>query len=150
MTDVRNITFAEAFTDPDFTALITEYSEESALAGLPKPNCDPAIYRQLENAGLLHVLGAYDGMRMIGFLNLLVSTIPHYNTRVATAESYFIGFKDRPTGGGLMLLRAAEEYAKGLGAVGFLVSAPVGSRLEEFLPKTGYAETNKIFFRSLQ
>jgi hypothetical protein len=150
VTEVIRITFKQAFDDPDFTTLFDEYCEESAMNGMPQPVCQPAIYQQIEDAGIMHVLGAYDDDRMVGFLNLLVNTLPHYGKLVATTESYFVGFKHRKGGAGLMLLREAERLATTLGAVGILVSSPNGSKLAEVMPKVGYTAANQVFFRSLQ
>ena len=149
MTEVRHITFGEVFNDPGFTDLFEEYSDESSMSGLPRPDCQVQIYEQMEAAGLMHVLGAFKDGRLIGFLNLLVNVLPHYGVRVGTAESFFVAGDQRKGGGGLRLLRVAERASVGLGAVGFLASAPSGGRLAEVLPKAGYQESNRVFFRSL-
>jgi GNAT superfamily N-acetyltransferase len=149
MTEIRHTTFSEVFNDPGFTALFEEYSEEAALSGLPQPNCQVQIYEQMEAAGLLHVLGAFKDGQLTGFLNLLVNVLPHYGVRVGTAESFFVAADQRKNGGGLGLLREAERAAAAQGAVGFLANAATGSRLAEVLPKAGYQESHRLFFRRL-
>ena len=52
-------------------------------------------------------------------------------------------------GAGLKLLRQAERMAKECGAECFMLSAPIGSKLERVLHSTKYRPTNVSFFRSL-
>lgn len=147
MTEVMATTFDAVFNDPDFTTLFDEYAEESAVGGLPRPACQPDLYRQMEATGIMHVLAAYREGRLVGFLNLLVSVLPHYGVLIGTAESFFVGAAHRKQGGGLRLLRAAETLAKARGAAGMLISAPYGGKLSETMSKTKYTESNRIFFR---
>ena len=147
MTEIRNITFGTAFADPAFEGLLCEYAEESSIAGLPAPKCQVEMYEHMGSLGILHTLGAYTDGVLVGFLTLIVSAPPHYGVLIATTESFFVGAACRKQGGGIKLLREAERLAVSLGAVGFLVSAPVGGRLAEVMPKAGYTETNRVFFR---
>jgi GNAT superfamily N-acetyltransferase len=87
---------------------------------------------------------------MVGFLVLLVSVVPHFGVTIATTESFFVARAARKSGAGLMLRNEAERIARGIGAVGLFISAPVGSRLAEVMGKTkGWRETNRVFFRGL-
>ena len=67
---------------------------------------------------------------------------------VATTERFFVK-AHRKTGAGLRLLRAAEEKARALGSPGLLVTAPFEGDLFQVLPRVGYQETNRVFFKSL-
>ena len=68
---------------------------------------------------------------------------------LAVVESYFVASKHRKSGAGLALLREAERIASDRGAHALLVSAPHGGRLADVMPRVGYRETNRVFFRSL-
>ncbi|WP_340152012.1 GNAT family N-acetyltransferase [uncultured Sneathiella sp.] len=146
---IRCITFDEAYSHPDFADLLAGYGDECAINGLPAPDCQPEQYKALELTGAFHVFGAFSGDRMIGFLGLLISVIPHYGAMVATTESFFVDPDKRQSGAGIKLLRIAEAVAKDLGAVGLLVSAPFGGKLADVMEKVGYTETNRVFFRGL-
>ena len=149
MTEIKRTTFREIADHPDFGDLVAEYAEESAMTGLPAPDCQIDMYEKLQDAGAIHVLGAFRQMRLVGLLIVVASVIPHYGVMMATTESFFVRPQDRKSGAGLQLLKEAETLSAELGATGLLVSAPFGGRLAEVLPKKGYAETNRVFFRKL-
>lgn len=147
---IRPITADEFEQADNLVELLAEYAVECAIPGLGENNVRFDIYRQLEAAGVLHTLGAFRGDTMVGFLSFLVSVLPHYGALTATSESYFVAKSERAGGTGIRLLREAEARAKELGAVGLLVSAPVGGRLAAVLPRIGYGQTNEVFFKGLQ
>ena len=134
---------------PNLAELLAEYGAASAIDGLGAPVAQIETYRQLESVGVLHLIGAYQGDALIGFLIMIISVLPHYGARVASTESFFVASASRKTGAGLALLHEAERIATTLGAVGFLVSAPVGSRLDCILVAKRYLETNHVFFKAL-
>ena len=147
--NVQMSTVAELERDPGLAVLLVEYAAESAIAGMPPPAAKMESYRELEARGLLQVLSATRDGRLIGFLTLLVPVLPHYGVTVAVSESFFVARAHRGTGAGLKLLRAAEELARRLGSPGLLVSAPFGGDLFKVLPRVGYAETNRVFFKKV-
>lgn len=149
MTTILPCTLGDVFDSPDAAALLSEYARESAIDGLPAPTPCREIYAHIEQTGALHLFSAMHDGKLIGFLALLVSVNPHYSTPLAVTESYFVASEYRYTGAGMGLLRAAEEHAAKLGAAGFLVSSPSAGRLSEILPRTGYRETNRVFFKAL-
>ena len=137
--DIRTVTYKELHADPALPGLLDEYGEECALGGLPVTVSED-IYYKMEEQGLVTVLAAFDDGELLGFVSVLV-------TVVASTESFFVAAKHRHTGAGLRLLRAAEKLAVAKGAVGMLVSAPSGSRLAEVAPRSGYEESNRVFFK---
>lgn len=144
---IRPITPSEFWSAPNAEALLAEYASESSIAGMPPPAPSREIYERLEATGLLHVLGAFQGEVLVGFLVMMVATNPHYGVPLAVTESFFVGSAHRKGGAGLKLLHEAEGIAKSAGAHGILVSAPTASRLADVLPGVGYMETNRAFFR---
>lgn len=150
MIEVKGLSVLDIADAPNLAELLAEYGEESAIEGLGPPSAQIAIYHQLEQAGGLHLIGAFDGGVVIGFLILIVTVLPHYGALVATSESFFVAKASRKTGAGLLLLREAERMAKEKGAAGLLVSAPADSQLEAVLPRVGFRETNRVFFRGLK
>jgi GNAT superfamily N-acetyltransferase len=148
--EIKTISFADIEAAPQFYALLAEYSAESSIAGLGKPCAQLEMYRKLEASGAAHFLGAFIEDELVGFVVLLVSVLPHYGVPVATTESFFVAKPARCSGAGLKLLREAEWVAKQAGAVGVFVSAPVDGVLVEVLPRVGFAETNRVFFKRMQ
>lgn len=135
---------------PNVADLLAEYANESALDALGGANPQWETYRQMQAMGVAHVLGAYQGDTLVGFLVLLVSVVPHFGKPIASTESYFVAQVVRKAGAGLKLLHEAEKLARESGAVGLFVSAPTDSRLSHVLPGVGYHETNRLYFRGLQ
>jgi GNAT superfamily N-acetyltransferase len=133
----------------EFAALAAEYAAEAAIDGLPAPAAKMETYRQLEAAGMLHAFSALIDGALVGFITLLAPVLPHYGVPVAVSESFFVASAHRRSGAGLRLLGAAEDEARALGSPGLLVSAPFGGRLFEILPRRGYVETNRVFFKKV-
>ncbi len=130
-----------------FPHLAAEYEAEALIDGMPSPLPDWDHYEKLEAAGQVHAFGAAIDGALVGFLGLLVAKVPRYAAPIATCESFFVAKAHRTTGAGLKLLAAAEAKARERGAPGMLVSAPSGGPLAEVLPRRGYAETNRVFFK---
>jgi GNAT superfamily N-acetyltransferase len=147
--EVRKISVAEAFARPEFSVLCREYAAESAIAGLPDPKEKLSAYQALEAGGntAFCAYGAFLGGRLIGFIVLLTPVLPHYGIAVAVAESLFVGSAYRKSGAGMLLIRRAEQRAKELRSPGILLSSPTGGRLAVLLPRIGYRETNRVFFK---
>lgn len=144
---IRPCTADELFGAPNAGALMAEYAQESAIAGLPEPNPVRATYQALDQAGFLTALGAFVGDELVGFIVALTSMNPHYGVPMTVVESYFVASAHRASGAGLRLLREAETASVIAGSTGILVSAPSGGRLAEVMPRSGYRETNRVFFR---
>lgn len=133
----------------EFPSLVAEYAAEAATEGMPPPDARMEAYLQLEAVGLLHVFGATVGPALVGFISLLAAPLPHFGLPVAVSESFFVGAAHRSTGAGLKLLKAAEGKAREMGSPGLLVSAPFAGRLFELLPRQGYAEVSRTFFKRM-
>ncbi len=146
---IRPSTVAELEAAPTFAALLAEYGAESAIEGLPPPSARMETYRALNAAGVLHVLAAWTGDVLVGFITVLAAPLPHYARTVAVSESFFVAKASRSTGAGLKLLRAAEDKARELGSPGLLVSAPFEGNLFRVLPRVGYSEVGRTFFRKV-
>lgn len=116
---------------------------------MPKYKIHVPTYKALEGAGALKVFAALEGEVVIGFITVLTHIMAHYSAKLSYVESYYVLPEYRRRGAGLALLRMAERHAYEIGSNGLFVSAPYGSKLAQLLPKTGYAETNRTFFRKI-
>jgi GNAT superfamily N-acetyltransferase len=147
---IRDSSVAEVESAARFRRLAAEYAAESAIAGLPPPSAKRDAYLRLERSGVLHMISATKDGQLIGLISVLMSVLPHYGVPVAVSESFFVAKAHRKGGAGLKLLRAAEDKARALGSPGLLVSAPFEGDLFRVLPRRGYRETNRVFFRNLE
>ena len=143
-------TNASEILSSEYFELIKEYSAESSINGMPSINAKLALYQQIEQSGTLCSYGAYLNSKLIGFVTILTTIVPHYGAKVSTIESIFVGKQHRKAGAGALLRRKAAEHAKNQGAIGILTCAPVGSDYAKLLSKakSGYRHTNEVFFRS--
>lgn len=149
MIEIKPCTAVEIL-DPVNSWLIEEYAAESAIAGMPHPMGKLSLYTPLEAAGVIRAFGAFDGGVLIGFIAVLVNDLPHYGAKVGVIESWVVAAAHRKTGAGMILLREARQHAKSAGAVGLLVSAPKGGRLERVMMQLdGFTATNTVFFGGL-
>lgn len=148
MLAVRESTVDAIMGDPAFPALLAEYAAESAIAGMPAPEVKMAQYGDLEANGFLQAFEAAEDGELAGFITVLSAPLPHFGRTVAVSESFFVTSGHRGFAG-LKLLVAAERQALAIGSPGLLVSAPVNSRLAALLPKCGYTETSRVFFKAV-
>lgn len=149
MTTIRKLSFDEVAAYPEFEALAQDYADESRIEEMPAHCLNRDMYRAMEQAGIYNILGAFNGDKLIGLVALLVTSVPHYSTKIASTESFFVDADHRKGGVGLKLLKAAEVFAKEQGAVNLFVNAPMGGRLVQVMPRIGYRECQRIFCRRL-
>lgn len=147
---IRPCTVAEIEQSETLPELLAAYGRESSIHELGQSAPCMQTYRQMAAAGVFHAIGAFSP-ELVGVATLIVYGLPHYaGRRIASMESIFVAPDARRFGTGLKLLRAAEQCAHELGAMALIVSAPVGGRLAELLPRTsGYRETNRVFTKGL-
>ena len=150
MLSVRPCLYSELQASSGFSELVAEYAAESAIPGMPAPNTDHATYILWSEAGASQWFGAWDGEYVIGLLNLIVGPLPHYSQIVATTESYFVLADCRDTGAGDLLRQEAERHAVACGAVGLLMSAPAGGKLDRVLSLSRAQCASHVYFRALK
>lgn len=147
---IVKISFGALEADPSLSAMLAEYVAESQVPGMPPPAVRFDLYRDLEAKGSLEVFAAYKlAGELVGFLIMLMPLHPKYGVGIAVSESFFVAKAHRSTGAGLALLRSAEQRAQALGSPGLLVSAPFEGNLAKVLPRRGYRESNRIFFKAM-
>lgn len=136
---------------PNRDTVVADYAAGSANDLLPQPNPQWDVYRKLYETGILKAIGAFDGNNLVGFVSVLIAVLPKNGMVVANTESLFVLDEYRKAGLGLRLISAAEELAKDMGAIGLIVNAHPGSKLETILNrKKSYSEINRVFFKPLE
>lgn len=145
---VKKCALTEVVDAPEFATLVADYATESAMAGMPPTNAKIPLYRQLEAAGALTAFGAFVDGKLVGFIGVLYSTLPHYGIGLAVSESYFVAKEHRTTGAGLKLKSIAEEHAREIGSPGFLITAPYGGGLDFVLAAcSDYNLASRAYFK---
>lgn len=126
--------------------LFKEYSDEARNRVIDlehKPAKD--VYMYMEQNGGLYCLGAYEDDKLVGFLTLIVTTLPHYNVNGATVESIFVSKPYRKSKAWVELLTEAKRIALGLSCKGLFLIAGVDSRLEKIANRSGFLPTNTAY-----
>jgi hypothetical protein len=147
---IRQISVDELVGCSEFPALLQEYADECPpKSGMPHTYNKPT-YHALEESGALHSFGAFgeDG-ELRGFVTLIITMLPKYTLADWGDGEFLCGEQAPQDRGGIRLLRAAEAKASEAGAFGMLVSAPAGGKLAEVMPRSGYKESDIIFFKGL-
>ncbi len=147
--EIQKVQMDAVVDAPEFPALIEAYDSECAIDGLPSPRAKLEGYRWLELTGALHVFSAMHEGELVGFITVAAPPSLHFSVPLAVTESFYVtpAYRGLP---GLRLLSAAEKQARACGSPGLLVSAPLGGRLCELLPKVGYRPTSMVFFKEFR
>ncbi len=146
MIEIRTVD-ADIILAPENHWLLVAYANESKIPELPDFNPQMQSYKHMEAAGMLHSFGAFLDGRMIGFVSVLTNIALHYGVKFAIIESIFVDAESRVTGAGLRLIREVFRHAKRQGAAGVFTCAPLASKYDRVLGKSGFKPTNRIFFK---
>lgn len=144
--EIRSVTVADVMDSPRFEQMIAEYADECANPGMGVPKPNRLQYEAMANAGVFHVLGAYKGEELVGFMTYLLTPLAHFSKCAASTESLFLDPKYRHGLLGVRLIKTALKQAKSLGAMGLYVCAPAGSQLEKLARAMNLKHTNTVFF----
>jgi GNAT superfamily N-acetyltransferase len=123
--------------------LAEEYCAECAILELGNAEQQPLIYEAMERTGNFQFFGVFYDSRMVGYFSALIFTSPHYGKLFVNAETIFLARAHRRSGVGVEMMDFFKCYARERGCAAAIISAPVGSRFEQFLNMSG--EFRKIY-----
>ena len=148
---IRPVSFREILDAPNATELFQEYAAECALPELEPINPQPEIYAAMETSGGLQAFGVYEDDTLVGFLTVLIWTVPHYGKKIGSNADIFLASEHRMNGMGPKMIALAEGYAKEKGCCAFQWTAPVNSRFAKLLALNvdRYRRTNVVYLRNL-
>lgn len=151
MADIRKVGYADILGAPNAKELFAEYEAECANPELAPINPQSDLYAAMEASGGLQAFGVYDEGALVGFLTVLVWTVPHYGKKIGSNADIFLASAHRISGTGGRMIALAEEYAKSKGGVCFQWSVPAGSRFARLLAinASRYRRSNSIYLRML-
>jgi len=144
MIAIKKNSFITLKNDSSFLGLCKEYENEY-VEDMPPVKISNETYINIDKAGKLSIFCAYKENVLVGFLSLIISVLPHYDVNAGIVESFFVSKDYRKTGAGLILLKESENFAKEQGALVFLCSTPIESRLCTILPRKGYTKSDLVF-----
>jgi predicted GNAT superfamily acetyltransferase len=146
MLDIREIQAAEHIGKVQHLL-----AENWAETGFDFDLCpDVEMVRRLQDAGLMFVLGAFDGDELIGYSSALVS--PHtYNPAIicCNSDALFVRRAWRKTTIGARLIVETERVAASRGAVRMLWHTRAGTPLAAALARRGYSPADVIVMKEI-
>lgn len=147
---IKQCTFTEISENVNFVNLVEEAaaSPEVVIEGLTV-QVKVEMYKQMENTGILHILGAYFEDKLIGFSFILFPTLPHHTGKIAVGDTLFVSEEYRKTGAGLKLITATEEHAALNDKIGMLFTTSCNSALERVLDSKRYKKIRHVLYREL-
>lgn len=111
---------------------------------------DAEKYAQLERAGIVLALGAFDGDVMVGYSVSFVSQHLHYaDLRYVHNDVLFIAKSHRHGRTGYRLIQATEQLAKARGAQMLVWHAKQDTPLDSLLPRLGYGVQDILYSKEL-
>lgn len=107
-------------------------------------------YRQIEAAGMMLALFAYDGDQIVGYVASFITKHLHYSDlTMAMNDVLFVTKSHRSGRTGLQLIRETERLAKERGAQLMIWHAKKDTQLESILPRIGYGVQEIMLSREL-
>jgi len=145
MTEIRLSNVDEMLANA--SELFSEHWEEIALnkqVMILKP--DEQKYRAAEENGMLLILAAFEGDKVVGYSVNIVTNHLHYADLITCSNDLLFVTEGKRNGRlGLQLIRATEKMAKERGARLMLWHAKQGTPLEKMMPRLGYGVQDIIF-----
>jgi GNAT superfamily N-acetyltransferase len=155
------VSFRAILDAPNAADLLCAYAQDCLV-----PDAEPQrpLYEMMEKTGSIQCFGAYidettneldasiviPSPRLVGFISVFRTIVPHDGHLIAAVESFFVDPPHRLTGAAFLLLAAAELYATDAGCRCLLASARLGSALDILLTRrSGYERTHSQHTRWL-
>lgn len=145
---IEQVTVEELCTLPGFDEMIAEYAT-LAIKRLPKPQYRKENYIPMEKLGMLSVFCVKAEGRVVGFMSVVRSKIPHYDITLCIVESLFVCSAHRGGGAGVRFIDRAEGLAKSFFSVGLFIQCPWGQELARVLERKGYTPETISYFKPL-
>jgi hypothetical protein len=136
---------------PDGCKLFPQHWKELAVNQEKiKLDIDAERYAKMEELGMLYILTARRGERLIGYLMAFLMPHFHYKSAglMAVTDMYFV-LPEFRTGTGLRLFLNFEQRMRELGVVQMITSCKLHSDHTALLERLGWQWTDKTFMKLL-
>ena len=112
-------------------------------------NPSAEMYQAVVDAGLMFVIGAFDGEQVVGYCTMTVAPTMHNPSVILAAnDALFVLPKYRGITGGRMI-RMAEREAKARGACRVLWHTRSGTKLHESMARHGYRPADIVMMKEI-
>ncbi len=136
------------------------FSVEQELIQLGKLHCDEVmdqsidfdigVYRKLEAHGMLYIFTARDGLRLVGYVVVIIAPDIHCKGKFIAADDGFYVHKDyRGSNHGVELLEFAQDCLKKDGFDRLHITTTTKNPIDGLLKKMGYKEIERKYERTL-
>lgn len=144
------VKYRQLLDHPASAELFAEYERECSLTELGKPKPSAEIYGLMEKSGAMQVFTVYSHESLVGFFNIIIYTVPHYDEKIAATESLFLSSKCRRGIIGMDMLQFIKEYGLEKRCKAVQITAPLGSRLAALLSASDeYRHSNNVYVMAL-
>jgi GNAT superfamily N-acetyltransferase len=114
-------------------------------------NPDIEKYQRLQDVGVLHALGLYDGDKIVGYsVNLLTNNMHYADLVYLQNDVLFIHPDYRKGRYGILLIKETELLALKLGAKMMLFHGKPNTNFSNLMPKLGYGVQDIMFSKILK
>lgn len=151
---MSNVTFqVESFSKvrPEVNELILAHWEEIALNKDTVPlDPDWDTYYKADAGGVLHLVTARDGEKLVGYSVYIVTTNLHYRSlTVADTDIFYLSPSYRKGMCGVRLIKFSEESLKGRGVNKIITKAKLHNQVGSLLEKIGYTPIETVYAKSI-
>ena len=124
---IQRVNYKEILNDKE---ILEEYAKDCLVDGYEPQE---QIYEAMDKSGMLYCLGAYIEGKLVGFVSIVVSIMPHNGKKMAVGESIFALPEFRKYGVGLHLIQKARDLAKEAGCELIVYTPRIGSAFDKVL-----------------
>jgi len=137
---------AEQFFEESVVLLIEHREELATDKALMVLKPDVEKYLAVEARGALMMIGAYRGVRLIGYsVNIVTNNLHYADLIMCQNDVLFLTKDERKGSAGLRLIRETERLARERGAQIALWHAKPGTNLDKLMPRMGASVQDVIW-----
>lgn len=145
--ELLNTTVEQLRGLPDFDLCVEEFgAEASRVSAYGKVEPDFKAYETLESCGMLRLIAATEGGRLIGFASGFKVPSLHHPKSVLYLDCIFVRKSRRRGGPALRLFRIMRSLAHQDGMIGLMAGAPSGSAAERLFTAMGLQKIQTDFW----
>lgn len=146
MFETREISYRVESESPGFQETVAEYLAETQNPGIGSPEIQFDRYKELNAAGSLKCVGAFEAEELVGLAHVTFARSQHYPFPIASIESFYLRKAFRKGTNGLKFLNAVKKMVKASGAPGLVFMAPPGSGYDKLCEKLGMLHTHNAWW----
>lgn len=127
--------------------LLTTHTEETCMFEGEQINPDWPVYKALDEANALKVVGVWDDQEVVGYSINTIVRHPHYDFQYAVNDAIYL--KKEHRGRAIKLIKHTETIMRDCGAKYFSISVKPHIDFRPVLERFGYKPLEYTYFRRL-